>query len=401
LRTAFLACRSGWIWATAFDSWCESNELSDEAISVFRETISEAAEQSYGNANDDSVRSLLKTLAQPFPKATETTPNKDGLTPEAGETSTKRFLAQLRTFKHPDPYGNQSLDADHYKAFDREANRYGRNYSYANDWNNQRPTWPLANPKLNVNSGATDQREAFEAVDSVGLGAKVHWRVVNRLTNEYVTRQIEKTQAESIAAELNQEFAEQVELHESVSRKHFEQVVTTVKAIDDPQKRQAHADHNAVLFAQQNPRFDHARFHKACGTVHVNKGKVQNESSLPATALQEGLLQNDAARMDRYLDAMNKSIAHSRGHTMDGGKYQSTNTDITAMADFRATALLREQSKSKFEGKTGVTEQDAVRSRQSKANPRPNQPRLERLVDGGSSDNDFLNEINSRGLVRK
>jgi hypothetical protein len=44
---------------TAFDSWCESNELSDEAISVFQETISEAAEQRYGNANDDSVRSLL------------------------------------------------------------------------------------------------------------------------------------------------------------------------------------------------------------------------------------------------------------------------------------------------------------------------------------------------------
>jgi hypothetical protein len=87
-----LSSVSDWLdLGTAFDSWCGINELSDEAISVLQETISEASEQSYGNANDASVRSLLKVLAQPFPKASETTPNKDGLTPEAGETSTKRF----------------------------------------------------------------------------------------------------------------------------------------------------------------------------------------------------------------------------------------------------------------------------------------------------------------------
>jgi hypothetical protein len=70
-----LSSVSNWLdLGTAFDSWCESNELSDEAISVLQETISEAAEQSYGNADDNSVRSLLQTLAQPFPKAVETTP---------------------------------------------------------------------------------------------------------------------------------------------------------------------------------------------------------------------------------------------------------------------------------------------------------------------------------------
>jgi hypothetical protein len=174
---------SDWLdFGTAFYSWCESNELSDKEISVLQETISEAAEQSYGNANDDSVRSLLKTLAQPFPKMGSTTPNKEGMSPEAGETSTKSFLKKLTVAVPPDPYDNRGFSADHYKAFDRETNRFGRNYSYKNDRNNQRPTWHLANPELNVNSGATDQKEAFAAVDAVGMGAKMHWRVYNKLT---------------------------------------------------------------------------------------------------------------------------------------------------------------------------------------------------------------------------
>jgi hypothetical protein len=294
------------------------------------------------------------------------------------------------------------LDADHYKAFDRDANRMGRNYSYANDWNDQRPTWPLANPDLNVNSGATDQKEAFAAVDAVGMGAKTHWRVYNKLTRDYVTKQMHQEQAQQVAAELNAEFAQPVELHERVSRKHFEQVAATVKAIEDSQKRQHFADHHAAIFAQQNSRFDHARWHAACNTTHVNKGKVRNEiHQLSATALQEGILDYNPAKMNRYVDYMNESMAHQKHFTMDGGKYQSTNTDITAMADFRATALLQERNKAMFEGKTGVNEQDAVRSRQAKGNPRPNQARVERLVAGSESDEDFLSRLNKSGLLKE
>jgi hypothetical protein len=94
-------------------------------------------------------------------------------------------------------------------------------------------------------------------------------------------------------------------------------------------------------------------------------------------------------------------MTYQQDFTMDGGKYQSTDTSITAMADFRATALLQERNKQKFEGKTGMTEQDAVRSRQAKANPRPNQARIEKLESGISSDADFLNGINTRSLIKE
>jgi spore germination cell wall hydrolase CwlJ-like protein len=134
----------------------------------------------------------------------------------------------------------------------------------------------------------------------------------------------------------------------------------------------------------------------------VQKGNVRNEGNqLPSTPITEGVLQRDDAKMNRYVAAMNKSMAHAKHFTMDGGKYQSTNPGLTAMADFKATALLQERNKAQFEGRTGITEQDAVRSRQSKANPRPNQPRIETLVNDAASDAEFLNAINSRSLIKE
>jgi hypothetical protein len=51
------------------------------------------------------------------------------------------------------------------------------------------------------------------------------------------------------------------------TRKHFKMVADTVRAIADPVKRQQMANHHAEVFSKMNPRFDHARFHAAAGTV--------------------------------------------------------------------------------------------------------------------------------------
>jgi hypothetical protein len=126
------------------------------------------------------------------------------MTPLPGETSTKSFLKKLTVAQYADPYGNDYLGG--VKAFDREANRYGYNYSAKNDFNNQKPEWPLANPSLNVNTGRTDESRVFEAIDAVGLGALIHWRVLNTLTGEYVTKQVHKEDATRIARDLNNEF---------------------------------------------------------------------------------------------------------------------------------------------------------------------------------------------------
>lgn len=66
--------------------------------------------------------------------------------------------------------------------FDREKNHFGYNYSYANDYNNQKPTYPLQNPILNVSTerpAGKSFEESYAAVDAVGIGNKTHYRVVD------------------------------------------------------------------------------------------------------------------------------------------------------------------------------------------------------------------------------
>jgi len=52
----------------------------------------------------------------------------------------------------------------------------------------------------------------------------------------------------------------------SVTRKHFREVANTVRAVEDPAKRQELADHHAAIFKRANPNFSHEKFHEACGT---------------------------------------------------------------------------------------------------------------------------------------
>lgn len=55
----------------------------------------------------------------------------------------------------------------------------------------------------------------------------------------------------------------------AATRKHFVNVANTVRAIENPGERQKFADHHAGIFAQANPRFDHARFHAHAGTQYT------------------------------------------------------------------------------------------------------------------------------------
>jgi hypothetical protein len=57
-------------------------------------------------------------------------------------------------------------------------------------------------------------------------------------------------------------------LAEMMTRKHFQQVADLIRANPDAKKRQELATHHAAIFAKDNPRFDHERFHKAAGTSY-------------------------------------------------------------------------------------------------------------------------------------
>lgn len=58
------------------------------------------------------------------------------------------------------------------------------------------------------------------------------------------------------------------QLDEMQTRKHFQAAADAIKANPNLHERQILANHHAALFAAQNPRFDHARFHAAAGTTY-------------------------------------------------------------------------------------------------------------------------------------
>jgi hypothetical protein len=57
-------------------------------------------------------------------------------------------------------------------------------------------------------------------------------------------------------------------LDEMATRKHFQIAANSIRAIEDPHKRQEMADFQAGIFSKDNPRFDHSRFHAAAGTQY-------------------------------------------------------------------------------------------------------------------------------------
>ena len=50
-----------------------------------------------------------------------------------------------------------------------------------------------------------------------------------------------------------------------MTKKHFIQVAKDIAALANRKTAKMHAEFNAALFAKANPRFDKARFFKACG----------------------------------------------------------------------------------------------------------------------------------------
>jgi hypothetical protein len=79
-------------------------------------------------------------------------------------------------------------------------------------------------------------------------------------------------------------------IEEAVSRKHFQQVADLIKGHESQEKRNELASHHAGIFAKQNPRFDHGRFHKAAGsTAHEAPAeKKMEEAAYSAKAAREG-----------------------------------------------------------------------------------------------------------------
>ncbi len=88
---------------------------------------------------------------------------------------------------------------------------------------------------------------------------------------------------------------EETQLDEAATRKDFRDVANTVRAIEDPKKRQEYSDHHAAIFAKQNSRFDYSKWHAAAGTQNTSPGPVvKNPAGLgPSKKLQKFFKQNE------------------------------------------------------------------------------------------------------------
>jgi hypothetical protein len=334
-----------------FEDWAmETGELSEDDIVALKRILMNVAEEAFSGEPEntaENIRSVLKVLQSSGEK---TKPSKgstlDTLSkrPEISTTTAnvlgptpKGVRAFLDQLKVL-KHSNYAGNAASFQAKDVKVfDRVKNRYGHPyTDFNSQKPTQTAL-----ANPRLNVATEAFAAVDAVGMNMNHQHRVVNLLTGEYVTGYCNREDAERITSDLNSQF-------------------------------------QLAMIAEGLPE------------QPVVMSKV-----LPSTPLQEGLFDN--SNVAKYAAYLNKSTPSK---TMDGGMYQSTNVDITAMADFKATAALQSRASNKFVGETETTEQNALRSRQMKSNPRPSFSTMELLTNDASTDREFLAGINKNSLLQ-
>lgn len=76
-------------------------------------------------------------------------------------------------------------------------------------------------------------------------------------------------------------------INEAASRKDFRSVAELIKGHESQEKRNELATHHAGIFAKQNPRFNHEKFHAAAGST-AHQQKKMDEAKYSAKAARHG-----------------------------------------------------------------------------------------------------------------
>lgn len=124
-------------------------------------------------------------------------------------------------------------------------------------------------------------------------------------------------------------------LDEAVSRKHFQQVADLIKGHESQEKRNELASHHAGIFAKQNPRFDHARFHKAAGSTAHEAPKKMEEAAYSAKAARAG---KDIGKPGKSFSMIAKKAGERYGSEEKGKKVAGA-----ILAKIRAKHMKEEQ----------------------------------------------------------
>jgi len=128
-------------------------------------------------------------------------------------------------------------------------------------------------------------------------------------------------------------------MDEAATRKDFEMVASLIKNLDNREKAKELAQHHADIFKKQNPRFDHARFCKACGLEECDWNMEPAmtpvaEDKCPACdcspcKCDESMMEDEMEEGNEFSGALAKAKASGAKEFEVGGKKYTVKEDVT------------------------------------------------------------------------
>jgi hypothetical protein len=173
----------------------------------------------------------------------------------------------------------------------------------------ERAVLPISNmdsgDRSEVNAGSSQDPQVTE-LDKDISGASAAAPVAPAEAQKSI---VMKGDAASVKTQAQEDFALAGEtLEEAFTRKHFTAIADTIKQVTDHKVRKQMADAHSVVFKRDNPRFDQARFNKACGVDSNVVHEATEVADLKADIAglfegQEGLAEGFVAKATGLFEA--------------------------------------------------------------------------------------------------
>jgi hypothetical protein len=157
------------------------------------------------------------------------------------------------------------------------------------------------------------------------------------------------------ACKCGESIVDESAINEAATRKDFRMVADLIKNIPDKEKRKELAHHHASIFKQQNPRFKHDVFCKACGLDECdwNMAPVMAEGTCPACdcapcKCDESMMEDEMDEGNEFSGALAKAkAAGAKEFEVDGKKYtvkEDININVSAVGEEDVVNLIRKLS---------------------------------------------------------
>jgi len=161
-------------------------------------------------------------------------------------------------------------------------------------------------------SGDTEMVEEEVQLDEVSAPGQEDWIKANK--QRFIKQYGKEKGTRILYAKAWKMAKEEVELTEGgPTRKHFRQTAELIKAIEHPEKRKEMANHHASLYAQQNPRFDRAKFMAAAGVNEsdLNVDYDRHELKTMMKKAREGMKPfHPTPQATEYMQHVQTHVAH-------------------------------------------------------------------------------------------